>query len=102
MGNVKQNFKRSCLNLGMVIAIVVPLGIFFVSLYDGGILGRNMDMDLLSAYATPMALSNYVQFACLFPILPFAFSFCEDKNSGYLQYIRLRLSEKRLAFSSFF
>lgn len=36
-GNVKQNFKRSCLNLGMVIAIVVPLGIFFVSLYDGGI-----------------------------------------------------------------
>ena len=94
MGNVKQNFKRSCLNLGMVIAIVVPLGIFFVSLYDGGILGRNMDMDLLSAYATPMALSNYVQFACLFPILPFAFSFCEDKNSGYLQYIRLRLSEK--------
>lgn len=94
MGNVKQNFKRSCLNLGMVIAIVVPLGIFFVSLYDGGILGRNVDMDLLSAYATPMALSNYVQFACLFPILPFAFSFCEDKNSGYLQYIRLRLSEK--------
>ena len=44
MGNVKQNFKRSCLNLGMVIAIVVPLGIFFVSLYDGGILGRTMDM----------------------------------------------------------
>lgn len=94
MGNVKQNFKRSCLNWGMLAAIVIPLILFIESLYEGGLLHAE-NIDILSAYAQPMALSNYVQFACLFPVLPFAFSFCEDKNSGYLKYILQRIDKKQ-------
>ena len=89
MGNVKENFKRSCLNGGMIAAVVIPLALFAESLYEGGLLQKT-DVDILSAYALPMALSNYLQFACLFPILPFALSYCEDKNSGYLKYILQR------------
>ena len=94
MGNVKENFKRSCLNGGMIAAVVIPLVLFAESLYEGGLLQKT-DVDILSAYALPMALSNYLQFACLFPILPFALSYCEDKNSGYLKYILQRQGRKK-------
>lgn len=94
MGNVKENFKRSCLNGGMIAAVVIPLALFAEALYEGGLLQKT-DVDILSAYALPMALSNYLQFACLFPILPFALSYCEDKNSGYLKYILQRQGRKK-------
>ena len=61
MGNVKENFKRSCLNGGMIAAVVIPLALFAESLYEGGLLQKT-DVDILSAYALPMALSNYLQF----------------------------------------
>lgn len=100
MGNVKENFKRSCLNGGMIAAVVIPLALFAESLYEGGLLQKT-DVDILSAYALPMALSNYLQFACLFPILPFALSYCEDKNSGYLKYILQRQGRKNISETGF-
>lgn len=47
MGNVKENFKRSCLNGGMIAAVVIPLALFAESLYEGGLLQKT-DVDILS------------------------------------------------------
>lgn len=101
MGNVKQNFKRSCLNWRMFAAIIIPLVLFAESLYEGGLLHAE-NIDILSAYAHPMALSNYVQFASLFPVLPFAFSFCDDRNSGYLNYILQRMKKRHYIWDRIF
>ena len=46
MGNVKENFKRSCLNGGMIAAVVIPLALFAESLYEGGLLQKT-DVDIL-------------------------------------------------------
>ena len=48
MGNVKENFKRSCLNGRMIAAVVIPLALFAESLYEGGLLQKT-DVDILSA-----------------------------------------------------
>lgn len=51
-------------------------------------------MQLLSA---PLATSDFAPFAALFCVLPFAESFCEDLNSGYISAITTRIGAKKYA-----
>jgi len=50
----------------------------------------------------PFGFSDYTPFAAIFCVLPFADSFCEDHNSGYIHAITLRVGPKRYARQRFF
>lgn len=91
-----QTIRRTFLNTGMLVAVVMPLIIFLMGMIEWGLIppGKS-DADVLSAYAEPMALTNYIQFACVFPALPFAFSYLEEKNSGYIKFIFSRMGREK-------
>lgn len=40
-------------------------------------------------------ITGYLPFLCLFPMLPYSFSYIEEKHSGYLKYIRMRISRRK-------
>lgn len=64
------------------------------------IINRRMGLACLLGSLTGIltvlgALSGYLPFLCLFPMLPYSFSYIEEKNSGYLKYIRMRISRRK-------
>ena len=64
------------------------------------IINRRMGMACLLGSLTGIltvlgALSGYLPFLCLFPMLPYSFSYIEEKHSGYLKYIRMRISRRK-------
>ncbi len=100
---LKNDLKRSLLNPGMALAIGITLLMFVESLYSNGLFPlKYSGGELLSNYQVPMALSSYVQFACVFPMLPYAFSYLEEKNSGYVKYILQRMSPMKYIVNKIF
>ena len=89
--------KRSILNIRMLFVIVTNFIILFVSLFEYGIItvdGKTpgTTYDILTMYTIPFAISSFIIFAGIFPGLPYAFSYLEERNSGYLKYIRTRIN----------
>ena len=89
--------KRSILNIRMLFVIVANFIILFVSLFEYGIItvdGKTpgTTYDILTMYTIPFAISSFIIFAGIFPGLPYAFSYLEERNSGYLKYIRTRIN----------
>ena len=81
--------KRSILNIRMLFVIVVNFAILFVSLFEYGIITADgktpgSTYDILTMYTIPFAISSFIIFAGIFPGLPYAFSYLEERNSGYL------------------
>lgn len=60
--------------------------------------GNEVGADLLSLYTEPFAFSSFVVFAGMFPGMPYAYSYLEEKNSGYLKFIQIRMPMKRYMF----
>ena len=92
--------RRSVLNLRMLIAVAVSFVMLLSPLVTSGRLwlalnGNTGGTDLLSLYTEPFAFSSFVIFAGLFPGMPYAYSYLEEKNSGYLKFIQTRLPRKR-------
>ena len=86
--------KRSILNIRMLFVIVANFIILFVSLFEYGIItvdGKTpgTTYDILTMYTIPFAISSFIIFAGRFP---YAFSYLEERNSGYLKYIRTRIN----------
>ena len=85
-----KNAKQSLINVRMAVSIILVFIIlirtFFV--HDLFVLGK--EMDVLTILTYPFAMSTFVPFACIFPILPYALSYLEEKNSGYYSHIVLR------------
>lgn len=86
--------KKSLLNLRMFGVVIVVLSIFIISL----IVNKRLDMsfstgtNLLEVYMSLFAFSPFVVFAGLFPGIPYAYSYLEECNSGYLKYIEIRMN----------
>lgn len=64
------------------------------------IINRKMGLACLLGSLTGIlivlgVLSGYLPFLCLFPMLPYSFSYIEEERSGYLRYIRMRISRKK-------
>jgi len=51
--------------------------------------------DRLYLLTIPMALSGFIPFAAIFTVIPYATSFCDDYNSGYIKVILSRIGSKR-------
>ena len=99
----KMLLKRSLINFRMLLVIILSFVFLFSALVISGYIthpdfgGRETGTDLLYLYTVPFAMSSFVVFAGIFPGIPYAYSYLEERNSGYLRFIQLRISRKRYA-----
>ena len=85
------NLKRSCINYGMLLSITIIFCIIYRPLMNRGIYDHiGEKADWLTLLMDPMAASGFTPFSAIFPILPCAFLFCEEYNSGYIRMILMR------------
>lgn len=99
--------RKSLLNFRMLAVIVISFSILFGSLVSNGYFSLFLEFastgsDLLSIYTIPFAFSPFVVLAGLFPGLPYAYSYLEERNSGYLKFIQLRIERKRYRLQKIF
>lgn len=92
--------KKSIFNIRMLVVTLLSFTILFASLITNGTLSHGINnlrdsYDLLLLYTIPFAYSSFVIFAGLFPGVPYAYSYLEERNSGYLKFIQLRLPRNR-------
>ena len=98
----RMNLRRSVLCLNMLIAIVLQLIYFSYTLYSNGYLFTESSEDVLSSITTLFGMSGFIYFAPVFPALPFAFSYLEDKNSGFIHYMIVRMGRKKYIVQKLF
>lgn len=92
---IRNDFKRIfssfrfylALGIGLFI-LLRPLVISFTHLVRG---------TFLEVLTTAFALSDFTPFAAIFCVLPFADSFCQDYQSGYVSFIAGRTGIKKYA-----
>lgn len=95
--------KKSILNIRMLLSVLVSFAILLSSMFINGQVPMfitnsfTQGWDLLTLYTVPFAYSSFVIFAGLFPGLPYAYSYLEEQNSGYLKFIQVRMSRKKYA-----
>ena len=65
---LKMNLKRSVINWGMAVSVIISTVILFRSYIVNGVVG-NSSTDILTISIYPLAMSGYVPFAALFPVL---------------------------------
>lgn len=94
-----KNLKKSFLNMGMFFSIIAAFIILIRTFFTYDLFNIGQEMDIISLLTYPFAMSTFVPFACLFPILPYAFTFLEEKNSGYYKYVLMRCSRKKYIFN---
>lgn len=98
----RRNFRQSLLNLGMAVAVIVPFILLIRTFFVYRLFTEGKNMDVLSLLTHPFALSTFGPFACIFPMLPYSFSYLDEKNSGYIKYIILRCSKRKYIFNKLF
>lgn len=98
----KNNFKKSIFNWGMAVAVVCVSMIIFRPLFVYNILEARNETDIMSATMPSLGMSSFVPFAGIFPVLPYALSYVEEKNSGYYKSILLRCNKKTYVVNKVF
>ena len=99
--------RKSVWNVKMLLVVAVSFAILVSPLVTNGMVeaffkNGSVNVDLISLQAYPFALSSFVIFAGMFPGIPYAYSYLEERSSGYLKFIRLRMSRKKYAFQKIF
>lgn len=98
--------KKSIFNVRMLCSVLICSGVLCASLLTDGryqwILSGNNSMDILSLYTIPFAFSSFVIFAGIFPGLPYAYTYLEERNSGYLKFILTRMNRRKYAAQKIF
>lgn len=94
--------RRSLVNVRMLLAVLLSVGILILPLimdgyFNNSVLFPESGLDILAFYTIPFATSSFVIFAGIFPGLPYAYSYLEERNCGYLKFIQTRLPRKRYA-----
>ena len=89
--------KSSVFNIRMLFVVTTVFLLLFMSLFEYGIITVNdktpsITYDILTMYTIPFAISSFIIFAGIFPGLSYAFSYLEERNSGYLKYIQTRIN----------
>lgn len=86
-----KNFRKSVLNLGMLLAVGITFGIMFRTFFTCQFFQNYKMIDIVTMHVMPMALSSYLPFACVFPMLPYGLTLIEEVNSGYDRLIIQRM-----------
>ena len=92
--------KRAVCNKWMVLACAVSTAIFYYEMLLGWlpiiyIIKNTNYYNGLTELGLLFALCSYCVFAGMFPGLPYGGSLLEERNSGFLYYVRQRISMKK-------
>lgn len=80
--------KRGVFNRYMLLSVTMVVLVMCQSYIDNQVGWKKVDVLALITY--PLALSGFVPFAGVFPMLPYGLSFSEEYNAGFLRYALLR------------
>lgn len=101
--------KKSLINFKMLIVVVLSFSFLLSALIINGYgfdLSRGgffaTGTDILGTYTVPFAYSSFVVFAGVFPGIPYAYSYLEERNSGYLKFIQVRTPRKKYMWQKIF
>lgn len=92
----RNDLRRMLRGPKLYISYVVALAMLLRPLFD--ILQYKGLYSFVYLQSFPYHLSDFVPFAAIFCVLPFADSFCEDYNSGFVHAVALRIGAKRYAW----
>lgn len=96
--------RKSIFNLRMLAVNVIIVSIFIVSMIINGRLSKEifLNVNILEVYISLFAFSPFAVFAGLFPGIPYAYSYIEERNCGYLKFIEIRMSRVRYRWQKIF
>ncbi len=92
---IRCDLKRMLKAPGIYLPVILSLFILLRPL--AGAFTEKADGTFLQILSVPFASSDFTPFAAIFCVLPFAGSFCEDYNSGYIKAIASRIGVKKYA-----
>jgi hypothetical protein len=87
--------KRALLSYRFLIACGLALFLFVRAMVSYNAFDLVNRQDRLMLLTAPMSLSGFTPFAVLFPLIPYATSFCDEFNSGYTKFIITRIGVKQ-------
>ncbi len=93
---IKSDFRRIFRSPRFYLALGISLAILLRPLEQ--VVRYKVGGTFLEMLSIPFALSDFMPFAAIFCVLPFADSFCEDYRSGYVRAAALRVGIKRYAW----
>lgn len=85
--------RKSILNWKMLLTVVLGAGMMIASFFYQGYIRPGMfftETDMFTLYTVPFATSAFIIFCGVFPAIPYAYSYIEERSSGYLRFIRIR------------
>lgn len=88
---VRPDMKRAFVSCGFLLSCTLVFFILLRSLAYYNVLNNTLELDRLFLLTIPMSLSGFTPFAAIFPLLPYATSFCDEYNSGYVKNIVTRV-----------
>lgn len=87
--------KRALLSYRFMIACGLALFLLIRAMISYNAFDLVDRQDRLLLLTAPMSLSGFTPFAVLFPLIPYATSFCDEFNSGSTKYIITRIGVKQ-------
>jgi len=96
----KYDLKRMFHGAGFYLAFMVSILILLKPLQ--GAFVEKMYGTFFQFLSAPLASSGFTPFAALFCVIPYAWSFCEDYNTGYIKDIISRIGIKRYSLQRCF
>lgn len=89
----RNDIKRMFHGIGFYLALLISILILLRPLI--GAFTEKTSGTFYQFLSVPLAASDYTPFAALFCTIPYAWSFCDDYNSGYLKGITARIGAKK-------
>lgn len=96
---IKNDLKRVFISFRFYISVSLALCILLRPLFDVLQSGGEYTFAYLQEF--PFGFSDFTPFAVIFCVIPFADSFCDDYNSGYIHAITMRISPRNYAKKRF-
>lgn len=96
----KYDMKRMFHGAGFYLAFLISLLILLRPLKEA--IFEKADGTFFQFLSVPLALSDFTPFAALFCVIPYAWSFCEDYNTGYIKNIISRIGIKKYSLQRCF
>lgn len=89
----KCDLKRVFHGTGFYLAFLISIVALLRPLH--GAFVEKMDGTFFQFLSVPLAGSDFTPFAALFCVIPYAWSFCDDYNTGYIKNIISRIGIKK-------
>lgn len=94
------DLKRMFHGAGFYLAFLISIVILLRPLHEA--FAKKMYGTFFQFLSAPLASSDFTPFAALFCVIPYAWSFCEDYNSGYIKDIISRIGIKKYSLQRCF